>query len=66
MIPLLDKPGLQEPPEGALPSMEDGLRIIMNDSILSVAKHVTSWCKVSSSTGMAACQVIMVTLNCVN
>ncbi len=66
MIPLLDKPGLKEPPEGSLPSMEDGLRMIMMENVMSVTKHVSTWCKVKISTYTAGCQVIMIALNFVN
>ena len=60
MIPLIEKPGLKEPPEGSLPSLELVLRIIMVDGVTSAAKHVATWCKVDNFTSSAVCQVNMV------
>ena len=51
------KPGLKDPPEGSLPSLEDVLRIIMVDGVTGAAKHVSTWCKVDNFTSLAVCQV---------
>jgi len=57
MIPLIEKPGLKDPPEGSLPSLEDVLRIIMVDGVTGAAKHESTWCKVDNFTSLAVCQV---------